>query len=41
VAFPNYDGNGMHLSMGNVPVNSAVGMLSSTSSRGQDDHRDA
>ena len=27
VAFPNYDGNGMYLSMGNVLVNSHVGML--------------
>src|SRR6184192_1703601 len=27
VAFPNYDGNGMYLSMGNVLVNPAVGML--------------
>jgi uncharacterized protein len=27
VAFPNYDGNGMYLSMGNVLVNAAVGML--------------
>src|SRR5207247_2429992 len=27
VAFPNYDGNGMYLSMGNVLVNASVGML--------------
>jgi hypothetical protein len=27
LAFPNYDGNGMYLSMGNVAVNPAVGML--------------
>jgi predicted pyridoxine 5'-phosphate oxidase superfamily flavin-nucleotide-binding protein len=27
VAFPNYDGNGMYLSMGNVLVNQNVGML--------------
>jgi predicted pyridoxine 5'-phosphate oxidase superfamily flavin-nucleotide-binding protein len=27
LAFPNYDGNGMYLSTGNVLVNSAVGML--------------
>jgi predicted pyridoxine 5'-phosphate oxidase superfamily flavin-nucleotide-binding protein len=27
VAFPNYDGNGMYLSMGNLLVNSHVGML--------------
>ena len=27
VAFPNYDGNGMYLSAGNVLVNPAVGML--------------
>jgi uncharacterized protein len=27
VAFPNYDGNGMYLSMGNVVVNPHVGML--------------
>jgi uncharacterized protein len=27
VAFPNYDGNGMYLSMGNVLVNPAVGLL--------------
>jgi uncharacterized protein len=27
VAFPNYDGNGMYLSMGNVLVNRDVGML--------------
>jgi uncharacterized protein len=27
VAFPNYDGNGMYLSMGNVLVNRHVGML--------------
>ena len=27
VAFPNYDGNGMYLSMGNVTVNPHVGML--------------
>jgi predicted pyridoxine 5'-phosphate oxidase superfamily flavin-nucleotide-binding protein len=27
VAFPNYDGNGMYLSMGNVLVNARVGML--------------
>jgi len=27
VAFPNYDGNGMYLSMGNLRVNAAVGML--------------
>jgi predicted pyridoxine 5'-phosphate oxidase superfamily flavin-nucleotide-binding protein len=27
VAFPNYDGNGMYLSMGNVLVNPHVGML--------------
>ena len=27
VAFPNYDGNGMYLSMGNVLVNPNVGML--------------
>ena len=27
VAFPNYDGNGMYLSMGNVAVNPHVGML--------------
>ncbi|HEY8685134.1 MAG TPA: pyridoxamine 5'-phosphate oxidase family protein [Chloroflexota bacterium] len=27
VAFPNYDGNGMYLSMGNVLVNPDVGML--------------
>jgi predicted pyridoxine 5'-phosphate oxidase superfamily flavin-nucleotide-binding protein len=27
VAFPNYDGNGMYLSMGNIAVNPAVGML--------------
>jgi predicted pyridoxine 5'-phosphate oxidase superfamily flavin-nucleotide-binding protein len=27
VAFPNFDGNGMYLSMGNVLVNPAVGML--------------
>jgi uncharacterized protein len=27
VAFPNYDGNGMYLSMGNVLVNSHVGLL--------------
>jgi hypothetical protein len=27
VAFPNYDGNGMYLSMGNVLENPAVGML--------------
>lgn len=27
VAFPNYDGNGMYLSTGNVLVNPAVGML--------------
>ncbi len=27
VAFPNYDGNGMYLSMGNVLVNPQVGML--------------
>jgi uncharacterized protein len=27
VAFPNFDGNGMYLSMGNVVVNPAVGML--------------
>ena len=27
LAFPNYDGNGMYLSMGNVLANQAVGML--------------
>jgi uncharacterized protein len=27
LAFPNYDGNGMYLSMGNLAVNSQVGML--------------
>ena len=27
VAFPNYDGNGMYLSMGNLSVNPRVGML--------------
>ena len=27
LAFPNYDGNGMYLSMGNVLVNPHVGML--------------
>ena len=27
VAFPNYDGNGMYLSMGNLLVNPQVGML--------------
>jgi uncharacterized protein len=27
IAFPNYDGNGMYLSMGNVRQNSEVGML--------------
>src|SRR3954462_6944508 len=27
VAFPNYDGNGMYLSMGNLLVNHHVGML--------------
>ncbi|TMB74810.1 MAG: pyridoxamine 5'-phosphate oxidase family protein [Chloroflexi bacterium] len=27
IAFPNFDGNGMYLSMGNVLVNPAVGML--------------
>ena len=27
LAFPNYDGNGMYLSMGNLRVNPAVGML--------------
>lgn len=27
LAFPNYDGNGMYLSMGNVAINPAVGML--------------
>lgn len=27
VAFPNYDGNGMYLSMGNLTVNPQVGML--------------
>src|SRR3954464_2597304 len=27
VAFPNYDGNGMYLSMGNLVVNPHVGML--------------
>src|ERR687884_1147096 len=27
VAFPNYDGNGMYLSMGNALVNSHVGLL--------------
>src|SRR3954462_15008818 len=27
VAFPNYDGNGMYLSMGNLKVNPHVGML--------------
>jgi uncharacterized protein len=27
VAFPNYDGNGMYLSMGNLAVNPEVGML--------------
>lgn len=27
LAFPNYDGNGMYLSMGNLGVNHAVGML--------------
>ena len=27
VAFPNYDGNGMYLSMGNLAVNAHVGML--------------
>ena len=27
VAFPNYDGNGMYLSMGNVTINPHVGML--------------
>jgi predicted pyridoxine 5'-phosphate oxidase superfamily flavin-nucleotide-binding protein len=27
VAFPNYDGNGMYLSMGNISVNPQVGML--------------
>src|SRR5213079_2225067 len=27
IAFPNYDGNGMYLSMGNVAVNPRVGML--------------
>ena len=27
IAFPNYDGNGMYLSMGNVLVNPAVGLL--------------
>ena len=27
VAFPNFDGNGMYLSMGNLQVNPAVGML--------------
>ena len=27
VAFPNYDGNGMYLSMGNVLANPQVGML--------------
>ena len=27
VAFPNYDGNGMYLSMGNVLLNPAVGLL--------------
>src|SRR5919206_3887606 len=27
IAFPNYDGNGMYLSMGNLSVNPHVGML--------------
>ncbi len=27
LAFPNYDGNGMYLSMGNLAVNPHVGML--------------
>jgi hypothetical protein len=27
LVFPNYDGNGMYLSMGNVAVNAAIGML--------------
>jgi uncharacterized protein len=27
IAFPNYDGNGMYLSMGNVSVNPSVGLL--------------
>jgi hypothetical protein len=27
VAFPNYDGNGMYLSLGNLHVNSHVGLL--------------
>ena len=27
LAFPNYDGNGMYLSMGNLAVNAAVGLL--------------
>src|SRR5204863_1803071 len=27
VAFPNYDGNGMYLSMGNLRINAHVGML--------------
>src|SRR3954462_13444703 len=27
VAFPNYDGNGMYLSMGNLAVNAHVGLL--------------
>jgi predicted pyridoxine 5'-phosphate oxidase superfamily flavin-nucleotide-binding protein len=27
LAFPNYDGNGMYLSMGNLAINSAVGLL--------------
>src|SRR5215208_2257324 len=27
LAFPNYDGNGMYLSMGNLAINPAVGLL--------------
>jgi len=27
IAFPNYDGNGMYLSMGNITVNPSVGLL--------------
>jgi uncharacterized protein len=27
IAFPNYDGNGMYLSMGNISVNPSVGLL--------------
>jgi predicted pyridoxine 5'-phosphate oxidase superfamily flavin-nucleotide-binding protein len=36
IAFPNYEGNGMYLSMGNVLVNPSVGLLFIDSSRAAD-----